>query len=83
MEVEANEDGEVVVTLNGDFPAPEQMTIEETTSIVNDPQFFELLRLAYQQAPLGTPLRCAFDRMKRVGGTVVLRFEQSDVGLAA
>lgn len=82
MDFEVNEDEQVVVTLFSNA-APEQMTIEEATSIVNDPQFFELLCLAYERAALGTPLRCAFDRMQQNGGTAILRFEQTDTEVAA
>ena len=82
-DIEASDDGNVVVTLFGNFPAPEKMTVEETTAIVNDPQFLELLRLAYQHAMPGTPLRCAFDRMKCHGGMAVLRFQKTEIEVAA
>jgi hypothetical protein len=83
VEFEANDDGEVIVTLFGDFPAPEEMTVEEATSVVNDPQFIELLRLAYQNTALGTPLWSAFERLRHGGRTAVLRFEQPEARMAA
>ncbi len=83
VEFKANDDGEVVVTLIGDFPTPEKMTSEEVAAIVNDPQFFDLLRAGYQNAPFGTPLWSAFEAMRRDGGEVVLCFEQPKVSEAA
>ncbi len=83
VEFKANDDGEVVVTLIGDFPPPEKMTSEEVAAIVNDPQFFDLLCAGYQNAPFGTPLWSAFEAMRRDGGEVVLCFEQPKVSEAA
>lgn len=77
------EDGEVVVTFVGNFPPTDQMTVEEVRSIVNTPLFHDLLRMAYQHAPDGTPVREAFDRMAREGGTAILQFKQSEMEVAA
>ena len=77
------EDGQVVATFVGNFPAADQITAEEATAIVNTPLFFDLLRMAYEKAQVGTPLFDAFDRMRRKGGSVVVKFQQSEIEVAA
>lgn len=77
------EDGEMVITFVGNFPAQDEMPLEEVNSIVNTPLFHDMLRLTYQQASLGTPVREAFDRMERDGGEARLRFRQPEVEVAA
>ena len=82
MDFEVNERGKLVVTLiSKDFPAP--MPFEESLHILNDPIFARLLSLAYQHAVPGTPIRCAFDRMERDGGTAELHFKQFDTDFGA
>lgn len=77
------EDGQVVVTLIGNFPSDDTITVEEASNIVNSPLFRDVLRMAYNHAPSGTPVREAFDRMERDGGEVSLRFLNSDAEVAA
>lgn len=77
------ENGEVVVTLIGNFPGDDTITVEQVSSIVNSPLFLDVLRMAYNHAPSGTPVREAFDRMERDGGEVRLRFLNSDAQVAA
>lgn len=79
----ANDDDEVIVTLIGDFPTPEKMTGEEVAAIVNDPLFLDLLCAGYQNAPFGTPLWRAFERLRSNGGEAIVRFEQPEVTVAA
>jgi hypothetical protein len=76
-------DGQVVVTLVGNFPPVDQITAEEASSIVNTPLFHDLLRMAFQHAPDGTPVREAFDRMARDGGSAILQFKQLEIEVAA
>lgn len=77
------EDGKVVVTLIGNFPGDDTITVEEASSIVNSPLFLDVLRMDYKHAPFGTPFREAFDRMERDGGEVRLRFLNSNAKVAA
>lgn len=77
------EDGQVVVTLIGNFPGDDPVTLEEASNIVNSPLFLDVLRMAYNHAPSGTPVREAFDRMERDGGEALLRFHNSDAKVAA
>lgn len=82
VQFKANDDGEVVVTLFGDFPDAAKMTGEEVAAIVNTREFFSILRAGYQNATFGTPLWSAFNRM-RIGGEVVVEFDHPDNVIAA
>jgi len=82
VEVSA-EDGQVVVTFIGNFPADGDVSEDEASSIVNSSLFRDIMRTSFEQAPAGTPVRDAFDKLARDGGEVALRFLNSDAKVAA
>ena len=79
MDVGLNEDGEVQVTVACDFPVPDQLTAEDIDSVLNDPLFSELLRVAYHNTPLGTPVWSALERMRYEDRGPNVRFQQLEV----
>ncbi|PIE13938.1 MAG: hypothetical protein CSA70_04330 [Rhodobacterales bacterium] len=77
VEFGADEDGDLAITLCGDFPAVGKMTGDEAMAVVSSAGFFELFCIADEQAVFGTPLWGALQRAKR-GGTITAQFKESD-----
>ncbi|WP_192966871.1 hypothetical protein [Phycobacter azelaicus] len=77
IEFGADDDGDLAITLCGDFPAVGKMTGDEAMAVVSSAGFFELFRIADEQAAFGTPLWGALQRAKR-GGTITAQFKESD-----